>query len=430
MRNPSIRSRHGICRLINKTYIGMSNLMMGLLLLSVSSSAYGALVDVADYTAVVTAGALNVRTGPSAASTIVGKKYQNQTVRVTHHDGSWRKIAWAGLTNAYVHGGYLRRSSSTKPTPSSRDVNVSDYDAVVTASKLNIRSGPGTSHSVIGARYLNQTVRVTHHNSVWRRIVWTGGRVAYAHGAYLSKVTTTPSPAGPSSRGDVNVTDYIAYVKASTLSVRSGPASSYKRTNLLSRDQILNVTHHSADGKWAKVQFYNNSSGYVHRDYIYRGASLDVSAVQRLEGQKDGAAEQYLSCMIGKFTSKGSVARKAWTLFRNGVKAGLKKIVTSPFLVVNHTYCLVSAQEWAKPPKPFSNESERCTPTMGGMTGCKELDGFYGTPEGVKIWNAFLFTSACDKECKLTCYFHGKNSRTYQNFISNPRTVELKCRYR
>jgi len=148
-----------------------------------------------------------------------------------------------------------------------------------------------------------------------------------------------------------------------------------------------------------------------------------------MEYQKPGAAEKYLSCMIGKFTSKGSIAMKAFTIFKNGVKQGLKKIATSPFIAVNHSYCLVKAQEWAEPPKPYSPQAETCTPAIGSMTGCKELNGFYGTPEGIKIWDAFQFTGACDKECKLTCYFHGKNSRTYDRFVNDPYSKTLKCRY-
>lgn len=69
------------------------------------------------------------------------------------------------------------------------EFDVSDYDATVNVSagsKLNVRSGPGTSHAIIGARYKGDKVRVTHHDGAWRRIAWSAGQIAYVHGNYLN----------------------------------------------------------------------------------------------------------------------------------------------------------------------------------------------------------------------------------------------------
>jgi uncharacterized protein YgiM (DUF1202 family) len=314
------------------------------------------IVDVADYSAKVTANALNVRSGPGSRYAIIGRKIKNQTVRVTHHNGSWRKIYWKDGSSAYVYGAYLRNGTSTTAPSVSRNINVSDYNAYVTGSTLNVRSGPRTTYGVIGTRYKNQRVRVTYHNGVWRRIVWLGGRSAYVHGAYLRKNTSNATPLSATTR------------------------------------------------------------------------DVDLTALQQLKQQDPRAAEQYLNCMVGKFTSKGGSLLKARTLFINGVKQGLKKIATSPMIAVNHLVCLVVAHDWAESPKSFSPQAEKCNPVSGLLTGCKELAGFYGTGEGEKIWDAFQFTDACDKECRLSCYFHGKNKRTYLAFVEDPQSVTLQCR--
>lgn len=302
------------------------------------------------------------------------------------------------------------------------------YSATVTASALNVRSGPGSGYPIIGKKYRNQSVYVTHHNGAWRRIAWPGGRTAYVYGSYLRpKSTSTPSS---SSVSLINIEDYTAYVSASSLNVRNSPSTSGTRTNLLGKHAQILVTHRVSGSSWVRIKFYDGTrTGYVHSGYIARAQTVDMNRLQQVEGQNSGAADRYLECMIGKFTSTGSLATKAWTIFRNGVKQGLKKIVTSPFIAVNHQYCLVVAQDWAEPPKPYSPQAEQCTPAMGFMTGCKELDDFYGTPEGIRIWDAFQFTGSCDKECKLTCYFHGKKSGTYNKFINDPYSKALKCRY-
>jgi len=167
------------------------------ILTSLSSKA--ALVDVADYNATVTASALNVRSGPSTNYRVIGTVYRNQSVRVTHRDGSWAKIVWSGGANAYISANYL---SAQPPSTGNPDINVTDYDARVTASGLNVRSGPGTGHSIVGTVYQNQSVRVTHHAGVWRRIAWSGGIRAYVHGNYLQKVVSQPPVPAQATRYD------------------------------------------------------------------------------------------------------------------------------------------------------------------------------------------------------------------------------------
>lgn len=401
------------------------NLVLLLTALSAQTGAQETFIDVPDYTAYVTASALNVRRGPGTGYPVIGRKTQNQSVRVTHHDGSWRRILWDG-GGAWVHGAYLRRGSSSTTSSGSDDVNVADYDALISAFALNVRTGPGTGYSVIGTRYRNQRVRVTHRNGSWRRIVWSGGRAAYVHGNYLSKVASNSGGSTSGGRPDINVSDYLAYVSASTLSVRRGPATSYARTHLLARNTPLEVTHHN--GSWARVRFFNGSTGYVHRNYTTRGQSVDINDLQQLDDRRPGAAEKYLECMFGKFTSAGSIATKAWRLFRNGVRQGAKKILTSPMIAVNHLVCLGSTRDWSTP-EPFSPQSEGCNPAMNLYNGCPELRTFYQSAEGTRIWDAFQFTSRCDPECRLACYYHGKNKRTYDAFIRDPQTVQMKCRY-
>lgn len=161
---------------------------LGILALSLCTQAVRAAeINVADYNATVTASALNVRDCASTQCRIIGKRYNGQTVRVTHHDGVWRRIVWSAGQKAYVHGAYLRKIGETPG-----DIDVTDYNATVTASALNIRSGPGIGFPIIGKKYSGNSVRVTHHNDVWRRIVWPGGRRAYAHGSYLRTAVAAP----------------------------------------------------------------------------------------------------------------------------------------------------------------------------------------------------------------------------------------------
>jgi len=189
----------------NKFYL--INLTMLLMACLFVNTAQAVLSNVTDYNAQVTASSLNVRSGPGTGYRIIGSVRNNDTVRVTHHDGNWRKINWQNGANAYVHGSYVKKLDTP---PSSADTNVTDYDGVVTADTLNVRSGPSTANGIIGKRYRNQKVRVTHHSGVWRKIAWSGGSSAYVHGSYVNKIINTPTR--KSRQFNITVKSYLANI--------------------------------------------------------------------------------------------------------------------------------------------------------------------------------------------------------------------------
>ena len=76
--------------------------------------------NVTNYTATVTASALNVRSCASTACGIIRQLKQGDTVSVTHHSGLWHRIDWQGGRGAYVHGNYLHKRNK-EPLPSTNN---------------------------------------------------------------------------------------------------------------------------------------------------------------------------------------------------------------------------------------------------------------------------------------------------------------------
>jgi len=246
-------------------------------------SAQAALTNVADYNATVTAGVLNVRSGPSTRYRVIGSVKRNQKVVVTHHNGVWRKLKW-GSKAAYVHGSYVKRATT------SREVNVSDYNARISASALNVRSGPSTGYSAIGKRYRNQTVRVTHHAGVWRRIQWAGGRKAYVHGNYIVKGA---APSSSSSQTfNVTMKTFINRVGRSYGTLPSVSGDSWVRRN--SRKAALVALAGATDLE------FNENPWSTRKDKVYRiysnlrvnatcsGSTLRVSRSLTTDTGKEG----------------------------------------------------------------------------------------------------------------------------------------------
>ncbi len=122
----------------------------------------------------------------------------------------------------------------------------------VTASSLNVRSGPGTSYSRIGS-LTRGSVTVRSVSGDWAQIDYAG-RTGYLHRLpghqrqrrWFLRPYPSPDGAPPAKPGrSAN----------SSLNVRSGPGTSYSRIGSLSQGATPCRPVLSVSGGWAKVSF-------------------------------------------------------------------------------------------------------------------------------------------------------------------------------
>ena len=104
-------------------------------------------------------------------------------------------------------------------------MNVSHVDAAtdmrtVTASSLNFRSGPSTSHSIIGSLQKGQQVEYISESGSLAKVKYNGV-TGYVHGDYLTKSTSTGISTSQGTTQYVNST--------SGLNVRSGAGTTYSK---------------------------------------------------------------------------------------------------------------------------------------------------------------------------------------------------------
>ena len=77
---------------------------------------------------------------------------------------------------------------------------VAAHDTVqVTASALNVRTGPSTGYSIIGKVYSGQKYVQIATSGSWRKI-WFSNVTGWVHGSYVTTVTATHQEDGPSWR--------------------------------------------------------------------------------------------------------------------------------------------------------------------------------------------------------------------------------------
>ena len=150
------------------------------------------------------------------------------------------------------------------------EIDVPNYKAYVTATALNVRTGPGSSYRIIESIGHGKSVFVTHHEGSWRRISWVYDGIydnhAYVHGDYLS--TSNSASPKPFTDNDVNIPNYYATVTASALNVRYGPGTTYRIIDKLYQGNRVYVTHHN--GVWRRLSLPGGVNAYVHGSYLRR----------------------------------------------------------------------------------------------------------------------------------------------------------------
>ncbi|MEH7520328.1 MULTISPECIES: SH3 domain-containing protein [Priestia] len=217
----------------------------------------------------------------------------------------------------------------------------------VTASKLNVRSGAGTTYGIIGSVVKGQTLSVVSKSGSWYKINYNG-RTGYVSSDYVQASGTTP----PAESTTYTVT-------ASTLNVRSGAGTSYASIGSVTKGQKLSVV--SKSGSWYKIN-YNGRTGYVSSDYVQASGtgttppaeSTTYTVTASTLNVRSGAGTSYAS--IGSVTKgqKLSVVSKSGSWYKinyNGRTGYVSSdyvqasATASPKLVVDSFKTLGNAQQ-------------------------------------------------------------------------------------
>ena len=210
----------------------------------------------------VTADALNVRSGPSTSYGITTKLYKGDKVEILETSNGWHKIKASNGKIGWVSGDYIKVSSGSTSQPST-----STTKATVTADSLNVRSGAGTSYSVITKLSKGTVVDVLESASNgWKKIKTSGGTTGWVSGEYL----TTGSAGNSSTNNSTSQTSYKATVNTDSLNMRKGAGTSYSVITKLSNGTVVDVLESASNG-WKKIKTSNGTTGWVSGSYLANG---------------------------------------------------------------------------------------------------------------------------------------------------------------
>lgn len=130
---------------------------------------------------VAAAGGLNVRSGTSTGTRILTALTNGSYITLLSKSGLWWYVEYGNGQYGYCHGDYIRTVSSDTAVVNTR------------VDSLNVRSGPSTSYSRIGALPKGRTVIVLSSSNGWSKILYNGTKTGYVSAQYLAGTVSAPS---------------------------------------------------------------------------------------------------------------------------------------------------------------------------------------------------------------------------------------------
>lgn len=197
----------------------------------------------------VTAASLNVREGPGPNFKSIGALVRNDIVEALEFnaDFSWIRIRrfTDGLTG-WSSATFLEKTTTPPPPPSGDKYRV-------TATRLNVREGPGTEFASLGIIELNEIVTSIGINAdgTWRQIRRSDGLTGWSSARYLALVPPAPIP-DPNDPPDSVTGNW--YRVSGKLNVRNGPGTSFTVVGILNKDEIVEALNANSDQSWIRFR--------------------------------------------------------------------------------------------------------------------------------------------------------------------------------
>nr|WP_175476067.1 SH3 domain-containing protein [Evansella caseinilytica] len=220
----------------------------------------------------VTATRLNVREKASTSANIIGSLQKGSKVSIFEKSGQWYKVK-IGSSWGYIHGDYVKYTSSSSNSGSSSSTSQVIGSGEVTATRLNVRESASTSARIISSLTKGQKVDLHEKSGKWYKIK-VGSSWGYIHGDYL-KVTQANSSSGNSTIGKGEIT-------ASKLNIREKPNTSAKVIGTLDRGKTVEL--YEKTGDWYKIK-QGSSWGYIHSSYVKLAGSNNNTGNIQLSGK-------------------------------------------------------------------------------------------------------------------------------------------------
>ncbi len=250
---------------------------------------------------------LNIRSSNSTNSPIIASLKKGSYVTLISKSGSWWYVEYEKNKYGYCHSDFIKQITS-----STSIVNIQ-------SGSLNVRSGAGTSYTIIGKLLKGENVIVLSSSSNWSKILYNGTKIGYVSSQYLSSNNykaislNLPNFKQTDSRwANVKIANSgktIAQIGCTTTAIAM--MESYRTGKTIFPDAMSKKLSYSSSGDlyWpSDYQVVLNSSGYLKSfyDILKQGKPI-------LFGAKNSYGKQHWVVITG-YTGGESLSASKFTV--------------------------------------------------------------------------------------------------------------------
>ena len=154
-------------------------LIFTLTMLIIPINSYGATTTSQAGIVSVSSGKLNVRKSASTSSTVLTSLNKGSYITLISQSGNWYYVEYADGKYGYCHKDYIKLDSGKTATVKTNSTS------------LNVRSGGGTSYTVIDSVPKGEIVIILSTENGWSKILYNGTKTGFVSSQYLSTSTTS-----------------------------------------------------------------------------------------------------------------------------------------------------------------------------------------------------------------------------------------------
>lgn len=252
--------------------------------------------------------------GWSTSNVLAHRDFASKNCPHRTNMGAFRKLveeALAGKLTVEGPGTAGGTSSGSGGTTTTVKEEPASGTGTVTCDVLNVRSGPGTSNSVIGSLKRGNSVAVKAKSNGWYKVSYGSG-TGWVCGDYLSVGQSSPAkapaqskPSSPSTSG--GSAGRVSGTGGAGVNVRSGAGTRYGRIGGLAEGASVTIVGQS--GGWYQIK-YGSGTGWVCGDYVKKtsgGSSGGSSSGGTSTGKVSGTGGAGLNVRSGAGTGYGRI---------------------------------------------------------------------------------------------------------------------------
>ena len=200
-----------------------------------------------------TTSALNLRKSAGTSASILMTMPKGAEVIVVSTSNGWSKVMYKN-TIGYASKDYLKSDSS---------VSGNFGTGTITGDEVRMRTGAGTSYSIVGTYAKGTKMTITGSKSGWYKVSYNG-KTGYVSGDYMRLVPTTTYSSTKNGT-----------VKDNGSNLRMGPSTSFGVVKTVNSGSKATIT--GMYGSWYEIKG-NGEYGYMYKTGISLGTSNSVPA--------------------------------------------------------------------------------------------------------------------------------------------------------